>query len=218
MTCCVLCVHEPVLCLTTESGIDCSGHRRHLLPHLPCGNQREQEQSGAGRGGGGGGGGGVGAETPACPSEPVLPPAVEVLAAAAVFLPGKTTPAQNKNRMRSGVSLLTVLLCLPAGGLTLHVHQADSEPVSDLHLHVSHQHAWSAQGAASHFSCVWSLHGDITSRRSLSSSFSLLQNFIATIPLVMYLSGFLSSFIMKPVNKLIGKCVSNTSAPLSCCS
>lgn len=37
--------------------------------------------------------------------------------------------------------------------------------------------------------------------------FSLQQKFIATIPLVMYLSGFLSSFIMKPVNKLIGKCV-----------
>uniref|UniRef100_A0A3B4TGZ9 Major facilitator superfamily domain-containing protein 12 n=1 Tax=Seriola dumerili TaxID=41447 RepID=A0A3B4TGZ9_SERDU len=31
--------------------------------------------------------------------------------------------------------------------------------------------------------------------------------FIATIPLVMYLSGFLSSFIMKPLSKLIGKCL-----------
>uniref|UniRef100_A0A3Q2QCF3 Major facilitator superfamily domain-containing protein 12 n=1 Tax=Fundulus heteroclitus TaxID=8078 RepID=A0A3Q2QCF3_FUNHE len=35
--------------------------------------------------------------------------------------------------------------------------------------------------------------------------FLLNQNFIATIPLVMYVSGFLSSFIMKPVSKRIGK-------------
>ena len=32
--------------------------------------------------------------------------------------------------------------------------------------------------------------------------------FIATIPLVMYLSGFCSSFLMKPVNKCIGRNVS----------
>lgn len=36
------------------------------------------------------------------------------------------------------------------------------------------------------------------------------QGYIATIPLVMYVSGFLSSFIMKPVSKLIGKSVSRT--------
>ncbi|XP_030258777.1 major facilitator superfamily domain-containing protein 12-like isoform X2 [Sparus aurata] len=36
---------------------------------------------------------------------------------------------------------------------------------------------------------------------------SFYQKFIATIPLVMYLSGFLSSFIMKPLSKLIGKCL-----------
>uniref|UniRef100_A0A3Q1FY48 Major facilitator superfamily domain containing 12 n=1 Tax=Acanthochromis polyacanthus TaxID=80966 RepID=A0A3Q1FY48_9TELE len=40
---------------------------------------------------------------------------------------------------------------------------------------------------------------------SFCSSFSLQQKFIATIPLVMYVSGFLSSFIMKPLSKLIGK-------------
>lgn len=34
------------------------------------------------------------------------------------------------------------------------------------------------------------------------------QRFIATIPLVMYLSGFCSSFLMKPVNKCIGRNVS----------
>lgn len=34
------------------------------------------------------------------------------------------------------------------------------------------------------------------------------QKFIATIPLVMYLSGFCSSFLMKPVNKCIGRNVS----------
>lgn len=33
------------------------------------------------------------------------------------------------------------------------------------------------------------------------------QKFIATIPLVMYLSGFLSSFVMKPLSRLIGKSV-----------
>uniref|UniRef100_A0A3Q3XRI0 Uncharacterized protein n=1 Tax=Mola mola TaxID=94237 RepID=A0A3Q3XRI0_MOLML len=41
----------------------------------------------------------------------------------------------------------------------------------------------------------------------LINTLGLPKNFIATIPLVMYLSGFLSSFIMKPVNKLIGKCL-----------
>uniref|UniRef100_A0A3P8X5Z5 Major facilitator superfamily domain containing 12a n=1 Tax=Cynoglossus semilaevis TaxID=244447 RepID=A0A3P8X5Z5_CYNSE len=35
----------------------------------------------------------------------------------------------------------------------------------------------------------------------------LPKNFIATIPLVVYLSGFLSSFIMKPLSKWIGKCL-----------
>ncbi|KAG7525643.1 hypothetical protein JOB18_029951 [Solea senegalensis] len=41
----------------------------------------------------------------------------------------------------------------------------------------------------------------------LVNTLGLPKNFIATIPLVMYLSGFLSSFIMKPVTKLIGKCL-----------
>lgn len=36
-------------------------------------------------------------------------------------------------------------------------------------------------------------------------SLQLDKKFIATIPLVMYLSGFLSSFIMKPISKRIGK-------------
>lgn len=45
---------------------------------------------------------------------------------------------------------------------------------------------------------------------SFCSSSLLQQKFIATIPLVMYLSGFVSSFIMKPVSRLIGKCVSET--------
>ena len=35
------------------------------------------------------------------------------------------------------------------------------------------------------------------------------QKFIATIPLVMYLSGFFSSFLMKPVNRRIGRNVSD---------
>ncbi|KAJ0059312.1 hypothetical protein NL108_015498, partial [Boleophthalmus pectinirostris] len=39
----------------------------------------------------------------------------------------------------------------------------------------------------------------------LVNTLGLEKKFIATIPLVMYLSGFLSSFIMKPVSKLIGK-------------
>lgn len=37
-------------------------------------------------------------------------------------------------------------MCLSAGGLALHVHQVDSQPVSDVHLNVSHQHSGSAQG------------------------------------------------------------------------
>lgn len=41
----------------------------------------------------------------------------------------------------------------------------------------------------------------------LINTLGLSKKFIATIPLVMYLSGFVSSFIMKPVTKLIGKCL-----------
>ncbi|XP_062371558.1 major facilitator superfamily domain-containing protein 12a isoform X2 [Sardina pilchardus] len=39
----------------------------------------------------------------------------------------------------------------------------------------------------------------------LTNTLMLPKNYIATIPLVMYVSGFASSFIMKPVSKLIGK-------------
>lgn len=39
----------------------------------------------------------------------------------------------------------------------------------------------------------------------LTNTLLLPKKYIATIPLVMYVSGFLSSFIMKPVSKLIGK-------------
>ncbi|NXF74108.1 MFS12 protein, partial [Sclerurus mexicanus] len=39
----------------------------------------------------------------------------------------------------------------------------------------------------------------------LTNSLLLSKKFIATIPLVMYVSGFLSSFLMKPVNKWIGR-------------
>ncbi|XP_055463650.1 major facilitator superfamily domain-containing protein 12 isoform X1 [Psammomys obesus] len=39
----------------------------------------------------------------------------------------------------------------------------------------------------------------------LTYSLSLPKKFIATIPLVMYLSGFFSSFLMKPVNRRIGR-------------
>ncbi|XP_039103466.1 major facilitator superfamily domain-containing protein 12 [Hyaena hyaena] len=39
----------------------------------------------------------------------------------------------------------------------------------------------------------------------LTYSLSLPKKFIATIPLVMYVSGFCSSFLMKPVNKCIGR-------------
>ncbi|KAM9844944.1 major facilitator superfamily domain-containing protein 12-like [Aulostomus maculatus] len=41
----------------------------------------------------------------------------------------------------------------------------------------------------------------------LINTLGLPKKFIATIPLVMYLSGFLSSFIMKPLTKKIGKCL-----------
>nr|XP_035142524.1 major facilitator superfamily domain-containing protein 12 isoform X1 [Callithrix jacchus] len=39
----------------------------------------------------------------------------------------------------------------------------------------------------------------------LTYSLNLPKKFIATIPLVMYLSGFFSSFLMKPINKCIGR-------------
>ncbi|XP_069784841.1 major facilitator superfamily domain-containing protein 12a isoform X2 [Narcine bancroftii] len=39
----------------------------------------------------------------------------------------------------------------------------------------------------------------------LTYTLMLPKNYIATIPLVMYVSGFLSSFLMKPVNKYIGR-------------
>lgn len=39
----------------------------------------------------------------------------------------------------------------------------------------------------------------------LTYSLSLPKKFIATIPLVMYLSGFFSSFLMKPINRRIGR-------------
>ncbi|NXB01863.1 MFS12 protein, partial [Cnemophilus loriae] len=39
----------------------------------------------------------------------------------------------------------------------------------------------------------------------LTNSLLLSKKYIATIPLVMYISGFLSSFLMKPVNKWIGR-------------
>ncbi|XP_006898024.1 PREDICTED: major facilitator superfamily domain-containing protein 12 [Elephantulus edwardii] len=39
----------------------------------------------------------------------------------------------------------------------------------------------------------------------LTYSLSLPKRFIATIPLVMYLSGFFSSFLMKPINRWIGR-------------
>lgn len=46
-----------------------------------------------------------------------------------------------------------VFLCLPAGCLTLHVHQVDSQPVSDLHLHVSPQHSEPEQGNSTQACC-----------------------------------------------------------------
>ncbi|XP_065555947.1 major facilitator superfamily domain-containing protein 12 isoform X2 [Lathamus discolor] len=39
----------------------------------------------------------------------------------------------------------------------------------------------------------------------LTNSLMLSKKYIATIPLVMYVSGFLSSFLMKPVNKWLGR-------------
>lgn len=41
----------------------------------------------------------------------------------------------------------------------------------------------------------------------LINTLGLPKKYIATIPLVMYLSGFISTFIMKPLSKLIGKCL-----------
>ncbi|XP_055722035.1 major facilitator superfamily domain-containing protein 12-like isoform X2 [Salvelinus fontinalis] len=41
----------------------------------------------------------------------------------------------------------------------------------------------------------------------LTNTLMLPKKYIATIPLVMYVSGFASSFIMRPISKLIGKCM-----------
>ncbi|XP_074544603.1 major facilitator superfamily domain-containing protein 12-like isoform X2 [Halichoeres trimaculatus] len=41
----------------------------------------------------------------------------------------------------------------------------------------------------------------------LINTLGLPKKYIATIPLVMYLSGFISTFIMKPLSKRIGKCL-----------
>ena len=48
----------------------------------------------------------------------------------------------------------------------------------------------------------------LLSQARRACTLSTPQRFIATIPLVMYLSGFCSSFLMKPVNKCIGRNVS----------
>lgn len=93
-----VCFHRLLLwvCLTTESGVDRSGHRRCLLHHLPRGNQGVEVWSRRRGGGGGkeeevnrggGGGGGVQATHPS-PKGPLISSSVEVLAAAAVLLPG----------------------------------------------------------------------------------------------------------------------------------
>ncbi|KAJ6655201.1 hypothetical protein lerEdw1_005679 [Lerista edwardsae] len=79
-----------------------------------------------------------------------------------------------------------------AGGNALHVYPAYCQPLPDLHSHVSHQLPAAPKVK---LSCD-----------SVSLLFSLpLQKFIATIPLVMYISGFLSSFLMKAVNRWIGR-------------
>lgn len=85
---------------------------------------------------------------------------------------------------------------------TLGLHKVTLSPPQPSVSHLSHQ-----------FMVISSrLHSAVPPHVcSLCSSFSLQQKFIATIPLVMYVSGFLSSFIMKPLNKLIGKCVRKSS-------
>lgn len=55
-----------------------------------------------------------------------------------------------------------VLLCVSAGGLTLYVHQVNRESLSDLHLHVSHQHAGAAQGKTSQISIFqWNFRSEL---------------------------------------------------------
>lgn len=93
-----------MMCLITESGVDRAGHRHSLLNLLPPGNHRaeawsyrggwrrggEEEEDGAG---GGGGGGGAEAPASACQDLPISS-SVEMLAAAAFFLPGRMTLKQ----------------------------------------------------------------------------------------------------------------------------
>lgn len=98
---------------------------------------------------------------------------------------------------------------LPTGGHAVHDHEAHREPVPDLHRYVPDLFSQSAQGETG----LWGGDGQgpptwetPLDRRRLPFP---PQKFIATIPLVMYLSGFFSSFLMKPVNRRIGRNVSD---------
>uniref|UniRef100_A0A8C5ZS37 MFSD12 n=1 Tax=Marmota marmota marmota TaxID=9994 RepID=A0A8C5ZS37_MARMA len=92
---------------------------------------------------------------------------------------------------------------LPTGGCAVHDHEAHCEPVPDLHGHVPHLLPQPAQGEQGGPEGVAGVAQPLEPR--LSAAADCPQRFIATIPLVMYLSGFLSSFLMKPVNKCIGR-------------
>lgn len=106
-----------------------------------------------------------------------------------------------------GPLLTPCAAAMPPGGRAVHDHQAHGEPVADLHGHVPHPLPAPAQGEPGG-ACVGG--GGMEGGCAVPTPFPTLpqQKFIATIPLVMYLSGFCSSFLMKPVNRRIGRNVS----------
>lgn len=94
---------------------------------------------------------------------------------------------------------------LPGRG-ALHGYPPHRQPVPDLHRHVPDQLTAALQGGSRQVQgCMRRCPGVAWGSSPCPCP---LQKYIATIPLVMYVSGFLSSFLMKPVNKWIGRNVS----------
>lgn len=91
------------------------------------------------------------------------------------------------------------------GGFSVHVHQTNSQLVSDLHLRLPHQLTDVTKGKATLF--ILSHYVASVCEILLISCFSP-QNFIAIIPLVIYVSSFVCSLVMKPVSKRISISVS----------
>lgn len=98
-------------------------------------------------------------------------------------------------------------------GFPVHVHQTNSQLISDLHLSLPHQLTDATKGKPTHTLTGKTYYVASVGEMSYLAIYILIsllspQNFIAIIPLVMYVSGFVCSMAMKPVSKLIGISVS----------